>query len=181
MSAQQIVLAALAAVLVFWMLGAYNRLVALRNGIGAALGQLDEPLQRRAATVAPLATGLRTQLPEENGTLDAVLAALAQVQAAADALRARPAQASRAAALAGAEAALAASLARLLALIDHHPQLRDGDALVQQLATLRDAAKRLAFTRQLFNDAVNAYNEALRQFPTRLVSRLFGFAEAGVL
>ena len=42
MSDTQIVVLALAAVLVFWTLGAYNRLVALRNAIGSAWQQGDD-------------------------------------------------------------------------------------------------------------------------------------------
>ena len=117
MSIQEIALIVAAAMLVFWMLGAHNRLGALRNDIGAAWAQVDEPMQQRAAAVTPLVTGLRLHLPEEHGTLDAVLAALAQVQAASDGLRPRPAAATRASALGAAESTLSAALARLLALV----------------------------------------------------------------
>jgi LemA protein len=180
-STQQIVLVATAALLVFWMLGAHNRLVALRNAIGAAWAQVDEPLQQRAAALTPLASGLRSHLPDEHGTLDAVVVALAQVRAASDALRLRPAAAAPARALAAAESALSAALARLLALLEQRPEIHADGSLAAHLATLRDATQRLAFARQLFNNASGAYNEAARQFPTRVLARLFGFGAAGTL
>ena len=179
MSTQQLLLIACAALLIFWMLGAYNRLVALRNAISGAWAQVDEPLQRRAQAIAPLVDGLREALPGEQGALDALLAAQATLQRAADAMRAAPAQGARAAALAAAEAALAAAQARLLALLEPHPAVADAQAL--PLAALQDATRRLAFARQLFNDAVQAYNDAVQQLPTRLLSRLFGFVAAGGL
>ena len=43
------------------------------------------------------------------------------------------------------------------------------------------AAQRLGFARQLFNDAVRHHNEAVQQFPTRLLAGLFGFGLAGPL
>lgn len=181
MSAQQLLLVAAAALLVFWMLGAHNRLVALRNTIVAAWAQVDEPLRRRAAALAALVAGLRGHLPDESATLDAALAAQSRLQAAADALAARPALAPRAAALAAAESALAATLSRLLALLEQRRELAAADDLAPHLATLRDAAQRLVFARQLFNDAVRSYNEAARQFPTRVVAGLFGFGAAGTL
>ena len=181
LSTQQLLLIAAAALLVFWMLGAHNRLVALRNGIIAAWAQVDEPLQRRAAALQPLVAALRTHLPDEQGALDAVLAAQAQLQPTADALRARPALAPRAAALVGAEAALQAALSRLLALLEQRGDLTGADDVAPHVAALRDATQRLAFARQLFNDAVGSYNEAARQFPTRLLSSLFGFGAAGTL
>lgn len=181
MSTERIALVAVAVLLVFWTLGAHNRLVELRNQIIAAWAQVDEPLQRRAAALTPLVTGLRAHFPDEQDALDAVQAALAQVQAGADGLRARPALAPRAALLATAESALSSAQSRLLALVEHRSGLGADGALAQHVAALRDATQRLGFARQLFNDAVVAYNTAARQFPTRLVSRLFGFSAAGTL
>jgi LemA protein len=175
MSAEPWLLAGAAALGVFWILGAHNRLVALRNKIIGAWAQLEEPMRRRAAAVAPLVAGLRAALPDESGTFDAALAAAARTQAAADALRQRPASAERAASLSGAESALGAALMRLLALSDAQP------GLASDAAGLRDAQQRIDFARRLFNDAVSAYNEAARQFPTRIVARLFGFGPAGTL
>ncbi len=180
-STQQMMLVAALALLLFWMLGAHNRLVALRNDIGAAWAQVDEPLQRRAAAVAPLVAGLREHLDDERGALDAVLAALAQVRAAADGLRPRPATAARAAALAAAESTLSGALARLLALLEQRGELGADATLAPHMAAVRDTTQRLAFARQLFNDAVQAYNDAARQFPTSLLGRLFGFGAAGAL
>ncbi len=181
MSTRQLLLIAGAAVLVFWMLGAHNRLVALRNRIVLAWAQMDESLQRRAAAVAALLDGLRAHLPDESGALDAVAAAHKLLQNAADALRLRPAQAQRAAAWAAAEATLAAALARLLALLEQRPELGAAEDIAPHAAALRDASQRLAFARQLFNDGVGGYNDAVRVFPTNLVAALFGFGPAGKL
>ena len=181
MSTQQLLLIAAAALLLSWALGAHNRLVALRNAIIAAWAQVDEPLKRRAAALTALVAGLRQHLPDESSALDAALAAQAQLQAAADALGARPALAPRASALSAAEATLSAALSRLLALLEQRSGLAGADDLAPHVAALRDAAQRLAFARQLFNDAVRQYNDAAHQFPTRLLARLFGFGAAGAL
>jgi LemA protein len=177
MNTDQWLLVAGAALLTFWMLGAYNRLVGLRNAIIAAWAQVDEPLQRRSQAILALADGLREPLADEAGALEALRSAQAQLHGAAEALRRRPALAARAQALAAAEAGLAAALARLLALLEQRPGL----AAAEPLAALHDAAQRMGFARQLFNDAVRSYNEAARQFPTRLLTRLFGFGSAGPL
>ena len=181
MNLEQLWLIGGAALALFWMLGAHNRLVALRNAIMAAWAQVDEPLQGRSAAVGALAAGLREPLRDEQGALEAVMTAQAQLQAAMAAMRERPAQAPRAAALTAAEATLAPALSRLLALLEQHPALAASEALAAQLAAPQDATQRLGFARQLFNDAVAAYNQAAQQFPTRLLSRLFGFGVAGGL
>jgi LemA protein len=180
-SAAQVAALAAAAVLVFWMVGAYNRLVALRNQVGAAWAQLDEVLQRRGAAVLPLVGALREPLVGEGAALDALLAAQAQVAAAADAMRPRPVIAEAAQALSRAEALMAAASARVLALLDLQAELRRAEAVAPHAQALAEAEPRLAFARQLFNDAVQAYNDAARQWPTRLLTRLYGFGTAGRL
>jgi LemA protein len=182
MSSGQIVTLVVGAVLVFWMVGAYNRLVALRNAIGSAWTQFEEPLQRRREALEPLITALRTEMTEEPTALDALQGALLQVQAAADAVRPRPVSAAGVAALVTAEQVLTSALARVLALLEHHPALRDGlEPVAGGVKALGEIEPRLAFTRQLFNDAAAAYNEAALQFPTRLLTRLYGFGLAGRL
>jgi LemA protein len=173
---------AVGAVLVFWMVGAYNRLVALRSAIGAAWGQVDEQLQRRRAILQLLLEALRPQLLDEAPALEALEGALLQVQTASEAVRARPVAAALTAALVTAEDVLANALARVVALLEHHPRLRDeAPEVTQPLQALRELEPRLAFARQLFNDAAQAYNEAARQFPTRLLTHLYGFGTAGRL
>jgi LemA protein len=211
MSTGQLLLVAGAALLVFWTLGAYNRLQALRNAIIQAWAQVDEPLQRRSMALAGLlarqpanqdtAAGAAAALPGEAsaeapaGALSGapafepddvpaelaaeLSAAQAALDAAAEALRRQPASAERAATLAAAEAALAAPLAQLLQRLG--PSVAAPPAQAALHATLQDAAQRIAFARQLFNDAVQGYNDAVRQFPTRLLSGLFGFVSAGPL
>lgn len=181
MSQTQIAVLAFAAVLVFWMVGAYNRLVALRNGIGSAWSLVDEVLKKRGEAVQALVLGVGESLPGEQGALDALMAAQAQVRSAADALGARPVDATLAAAVVGGEAAMASAASRVLALLEQHDELRRADAVAPHVGVLRDSAAKLAFSRQLFNEAAAAYNDAARLFPTRLLAELYRFGPAGRL
>ena len=61
--------AVLLAVLLFWVVGAYNRLTRLRSAIGAAWGQIDEQLARRAAALDSLLELVREPLADEVTTL----------------------------------------------------------------------------------------------------------------
>lgn len=181
MTAGQWASLAVAAVLVFWMVGAYNRLVALRSTIGSAFQHIDELLQRRQAAVEPLVACARPSMPAEQGALDAWLAAMQQVRSAADALRARPVMAPLAQTMVAAEAAMAAAGSRVRALLDQHPEVLALPQAAEHLATLREVEPRLVFARQMYNDAAATYNQAARQFPTQLLTRLYGFGTAGRL
>ena len=169
----------LLALLFFWMLGAHNRVMALRTAIVTAWAQADTALQARLQALAALRTAVEPRLAAEQAALDSVAAAQAQLQQAAEALRARPAEAAGADALARAEAALAPALGRLASLVEQHADWRDEAEVSAPLAALRELAPRWSFARQMYNDAAAAYNAAIRQFPTRLLTRVFRFTPAG--
>lgn len=179
MTREQIAALALGALAVFWMVGAYNRLVALRNAIGEAWAKVDDALRQRAGAGAVLETALREPLAAEQGTLDTWQASLAEAARSAAALTARPVSEDNAAAWIAAESALAGSTARVLALLDLNSALRDEHAVVSGTTTWHEASARLVFARQLFNDAALAYNEAIALFPTRLLLPLFRFGRCG--
>ena len=65
----------LLALLVFWGIGAYNRVMLLRNAIGAAFAQFDEALTRRIALGEQLVTQLRPILPSEQASYDTLATA----------------------------------------------------------------------------------------------------------
>jgi LemA protein len=169
------------AVLLFWVIGAYNRLVALRNEIGSAWTRLHETLQQRGALLQPLVATLREPMAAEHGALDTWLGTHAEATKAAAAMAVRPVNAEQAQAWVAAEAALAAAASRVLALLEQHAELLASEAIAAPLAGWRDAQARLPFARQFFNDAARAYNEAAGLFPTRLVARGFGLSPAGLL
>jgi hypothetical protein len=80
-----------------------------------------------------------------------------------------------------ADAVLAAVLVRLVALVEQQPVLLGDEAVAAALQALREAPPRMAFARQLFNEAGSAYNAATVQFPTRLLGSLLRFGQAGRL
>lgn len=166
---------ALIFLLLFWMVGAYNRLMRLRQAVGAAWLQIDDLLTRRAVALDALLGAVQEPLTAESGSLQALRQAHESQRQAALAVRVRP---SRTALLKGwveAELALASPLARLNALVELHPELGSVEAVQANRKTLAELAQRLGYARQLFNDAAEAHNTAIGEFPTRLLTRLFGF------
>lgn len=168
----------LAAMLFFWGVGGYNRMMRLRNAIGTAYGQLDGLLVQRAQLCARLLEQLRPLLQNEQATFDALENAQGEAQAAANAVRAKPYAADPVAALAVAAAVHAAALTRLMSLVEHHGALAEHPEVFALVDELKMVERQRAFARQLFNQAVGVYNEAVQQFPTRLLASFFGFGEA---
>jgi len=182
MGAAQIAWIVGAIVLALWIFGAYNRVVALRGAIVAAWQQVEESIHRRERLVSPLALRLRGSLPEGHGTLDAVVASLAQCKADVATVQRRPlAHADAVDALAEHEAALAEALSDMHRAIERQPALRDDAPLAAARAEIDAAVTRVAATRQWFNDAASAYDGAIVQWPTRVLMPLFGFRRIGRL
>ena len=71
MPASQIVALSLLAFLVFWAVGAYNRLIRLRNEITNAFAQIDVQLKRRHDLIPNLVEVARKFLEHERDTLGA--------------------------------------------------------------------------------------------------------------
>jgi len=181
LSSQTLVLIAVCAVLLFWAIGAYNRLIRLKNIIANAFGQIDVQLKRRYDLIPNLVDAAKKYLLHERETLEAVIAARNQARAASDAARSRPTHAPEVLALAAAEQALGSSLGRLFAVAEAYPELK-ADATIRELSVeLSSTENKIAFARQAYNDSVLDYNNAQAQFPALLVARLFGFAPSAIL
>lgn len=168
-------------VLGLWMLGAYNRVTALRSAILAAWQQVDSALMARSQALAELMRLAEHALQSEQATLHCVSLAQTQLAEAVDQTRRRPADFDTVARLATADAALQAFSVRLLDLVAHDDALQADAPAQAALQALREAQPRLAFARQLFNDASQHYNLSLAQFPTRLLMPVFRLGPAGQL
>ena len=174
MTTTQGTVAAIAAVVVFWIVGAYNRLVRLRSDLIARFGAVDERYRQRHALLEGQLELLSTTLAAAAPRLEALRAACRQADTAREHARARPGAASAVTSLRVAEDILTDARSRLPV------QSVVGTDLPELNARLATSDTALSFARAEFNAAVAAYNEAVRQFPTLLVARLFNFPTAAV-
>jgi LemA protein len=170
-----------AALLLFWGIGAYNRLMRLRNAIGEAYVLLDQHLSARAGTCAQLLGLLRPLLPTEQATFDALEAAQSDVFSAAQHVRPRPFAADPVASLAVASAVYGAAMTRLMSLLETHGELREHAELYALVDEMKLVERQRAFAREVYNQAVSVYNQAVQQFPTRVLASSYGFSDARAL
>lgn len=181
MSMRTLVFIVLAAMLVFWAVGAYNRLVRLKNIIANAFGQIDVQLKRRYDLIPNLVDAARKYLEHEQATLEAVIAARNQARSASEKVASHPGKADAVIALAAAEQTLDSSLGRLFALAEAYPDLKADQTIRDLSEELTSTENKVGFARQAYNDAVLDYNNAQGQFPALLIARLFAFAPSAML
>jgi LemA protein len=164
-----------------FLVGQYNRLVALRNRFRNAFAQIDVQLKRRHDLIPNLVEVAKGYMSHERETLEAVIQARNQAAAAEKQAAAAPGDPGAFAALAGAERALTGSLGRFFALAEAYPDLKANQNMLALQEELSSTENRIAFARQGYNDAVMAYNTSRESFPTNVVAGSFGFHEAALL
>lgn len=170
-----LVILAIIAVAVLWLIGAYNKLISLRNQVKNAWSQIDVQLQRRYDLIPNLIETVKGYMTYEKGTLEAVISARNQASSAREALAKSggPTDGSIKDLLA-AESILKGSLGNLFALAENYPQLKASEPMQRLQEELSSTENKIAFARQAYNDQVMGYNTAQQVFPTVLVAGAFG-------
>jgi LemA protein len=172
---------AIIAVIVFWAIGAYNRLVSLRNVFKNAFAQIDVQLKRRYDLIPNLVETAKAYMAHERETLEAVIRARNTAVTANQAAAADPGSASAIVGLTAAEGALSGALGKLFALAEAYPDLKANQNMMQLTEELTGTENKIAFARQAFNDAVMTFNTAVQQFPSNLLASIFSFTPAELL
>jgi len=161
-----------------WLVGAYNRLVALRNRFKNAYAQIDVQLKRRYDLIPNLVETAKGYIKHERGTLEAVVAARNAASAASVLAAQNPGDATAMKALSGAETALTGTLGRLFAVAEAYPDLKANTTMMTLMEELTSTENKVAFARQAYNDSVMAYNTQRETFPTNMVAGPFNFGPA---
>lgn len=168
-------------VLVVWVVGIYNRLVAGRNTFKNAFAQIDVQLTRRYDLIPNLVEVAKGYIKHERETLEAVIRARNSAVTDLKAAAADPGSAAAMQQLSGAEGQLGSVLGRLFALAEAYPDLKANQTMMQLSEELTSTENKVAFSRQAFNDAVLTYNNLREQFPGNLVAGMFTFQAAQLL
>jgi LemA protein len=176
--------------IVFWLIvfgvivyvvAIYNGLITARNQFKNAFSQIDVQLQRRYDLIPNLVETAKGYLAHERNTLEEVIQARNQAQAASRSAAAHPEDGGAVGALGAAEGMLAGALGRFFALAEAYPDLKANQTMQQLMEELSSTENKIAFSRQFFNDSVMSYNNQREQFPNNLVAGPFNFREAQLL
>jgi LemA protein len=176
-----IIFLVLIAVVAFWLMGAYNRLVAQRNEFKNAFAQIDVQLKRRYDLIPNLVETAKKYIAHERETLEAVTKARTSAMSANTAAAADPANPEAMRQLASAEGGLTGALGRLFAVAEAYPDLKANQNMMQLTEELTSTENRIAYARQAFNDAVMSYNNSVQQFPSNFIASSFSFLPAELL
>jgi LemA protein len=165
-------------VVVAFAVGAYNRLVSLRNRYKNAYAQIDVQLKRRYDLIPNLVETAKGYIKHERETLEAVTKARNIAFVASQAAAANPGEATAVKSLASAENGLSGALSRLMVVSEQYPDLKANQNMMQLSEELTSTENKISFARQAYNDAVMGYNTQREVFPSNLIANSFNFTAA---
>jgi len=160
-----IVIVAVFAALGLILILVYNRLVRLRNRTDNAWAQVDVQLRRRYDLIPNLVEAVKGYASHERATFDEVTQARTAAQ-----------QAQTVREQGAAENMVTQAIGRLFAVAEQYPELRATENFQDLQAQLSETEGKIAIARQVYNDTVLTYNNAVQTVPTNIVAGTFGFA-----
>ena len=168
-------------VAIFWIVGIYNRLVALRGRYKNGFSQIEVQLQRRYDLIPNLVETAKGYMSHERETLEAVIEARNQAATSLKAAATAPGDAAAMQGLMGAEGALAGAMGRMNVVVEAYPDLKANQNMMQLSEELTTTENKVAFSRQSFNDSVMEYNIYRKTFPPIFFAGLFGHSSDATL
>lgn len=168
------VVLAVVALLVFVVIGIFNKLVRLKNQFENAFSQIEVQLKRRYDLIPNLVETAKGYLKHEKETLEAVISARNSAMNGLSAAANNPGDPSAIAGLQGAESILANAMGKLNVVMEAYPDLQASQNMMQLSEELKSTENKVSFSRQGFNDAVTAYNTYKQTFPPVLFAGIFG-------
>ena len=159
-----IIIIAIIALIIIWVISLYNGLVRLRNRRQNAFADIDVQLRQRHDLVPQLVETVKGYASHEKELLLRVTEARTAAMAAGsidDKIKA--------------EQQLTAALQGLNVQVEAYPDLKANQNFLQLQEELSDIENKLAAARRFFNGATTEYNNSVESFPGNLLARSFGF------
>jgi len=155
----------------------YNSMVTMEEDVNQRWAQVENVYQRRADLIPNLVEVVKGYASHERETLEAVTNARSrvggQINIGPEVLNNPQAFAQ----FQQAQGALTSALQRLMVVVERYPELKADQRFADLQVQLEGTENRISVERGRFNESVQAFNTAIRQFPTNIVAGFFDFQQ----
>jgi LemA protein len=160
-------------VILIYTVSLYNSLVSIKHAVAKAWANIDVLLKQRHDELPKLVEVCKQYKQFEQSTLQKVIEARSQVQAARE-QQDIPA-------LGQAEGMLRAGLGGIFAVAEAYPELKANESFMQLQNRISSLENAIADRREFYNESVNINNVQIEVFPASVIAKLFGFEEKPLL
>lgn len=157
----------IAALVLVWLIGNYNRLVSLRQQIKESWADIDVELKRRHDLIPNLVKAVQGYMEHERGVLERVTELRNQATRRQEERRG----------LGEAETQLMRALKELFVVVENYPQIKADRNVLDLQRQLASTEDRIAAARRLYNGNVRSFTVLRQSFPVNSLARTFGFVE----
>lgn len=158
-----LIVIAVLAVLVLWLIAIYNKLVRFKNNRENAFADIDVQLRQRNDLVPQLVSTVKGYATHEKELLEGITQARAGVMNATtvnDKIIA--------------DTQMTQALQGLRVQLEAYPDLKANTNFLQLQEEISDIENKLASARRYFNGTTREYNTAIESFPANLIASSFG-------
>lgn len=161
-----IIVLAVIAFLVFFVVSMYNSLIRLRNQVKNAWSQIDVQLKRRHDLIPNLLETVKGYMVHERETLQNITNARTQAMSATSIEDKSKA-----------ELKLTDAMTKFNLVVENYPDLKANQNFLSLQEELSSTENKISFSRQNYNDQVLYYNNKIEMFPSNILAGMFNFAK----
>jgi LemA protein len=150
---------------IIYVVMTYNTLVALRNHIRDAWGNIDTELKRRYDLIPNLVATVKGYAAHEKEIFERVTQLRAQCLASRESAQQQAIN----------EIQLVGALQQLLGIVENYPQLKADQHFLKLQKELVNTEDRIQAARRFYNGNVRDYRNKCETFPSSIIAGAFGF------
>lgn len=164
-----IIILVVVAIVVFYILGFYNKLKTLQVRIKASIQEIGNQLKRQANLIPNLVESVKSYMSHEKGIYEEIVSARKTVEDAANSGDMKKIEKS--------QDAINKVLSSLKVIVESNPELKASNLVSDLMNELRDTADKLMYSRRTLIDLSADYNVAITTIPGVWFAGMFGFTE----
>lgn len=140
----------------------YNRLTRLRNKVKQSKSGIDVFLQKRFDLIPNFVESAKAYMKHEKETLEKITELRTNYNTDKNIKTGHE---------------LNDKLVNLFATVENYPELKASEGIINLQKVLKDTENDLAAARRLYNSDVTLYNITIKEFPSNISAKIFGFHE----
>lgn len=159
-----IIIAAIVAILVIWVIASYNGFIKAKNNVEESFSTMDVYLKKRYDLIPNLVETVKGYAKHESETLNKVISARNMAEGASTVEDK----------IAG-ENMLTGTLRSLFAVAENYPDLKANQNFMDLQGQLKQVEEDIANARKYYNAVVKLFNNKCEMFPTNILAGIFHF------